>query len=132
EEKAAKARLEQFVTNEDRNATAAEPADIIELRAEIKALAIEIGDIVDETALSIEMLEIARDPQTKLEALTDMLTGNTTKAGLFVRLQEVFLEIDDDDVSLTDERIKDLEAFRVRQSRENLLGDWIAKGRLPR
>ena len=128
----AKTRLERFEAPKDRNATSEDPPEIAAARAEIKDKTEKIGEIDDEIALSLDLLEVASDPATKSNDLTGMVIGPSTKAGLFVRLEEVILEIEDEEASLVEKRVNGLETLRAQESRENLLSDWIARGRLPR
>ncbi|MBO45688.1 MAG: hypothetical protein CMJ96_02215 [Planctomycetes bacterium] len=113
----------------ERNATAAEQADIDALTEGIKESRERLGQISDERGLAEDFFAVAGDTDTQLGELTGMATGQSTKAGLFVRLHEIIWEKEDEETSLLEESIKGLEARRARESRENLLSDWIEKGR---
>jgi hypothetical protein len=118
-----------FGLTKERNATAAEQADIDGLLEGIKGSRERLGQISDDLGLAEDFFAVASDADTQLGELTGMVTGQSTKAGLFVWLHEIIWEKEDDETSLLKESINSLEARRTRESRENLLSDWIEKGR---
>ncbi|MBG29166.1 MAG: hypothetical protein CMI31_04085 [Opitutae bacterium] len=130
-EKAQKNLDELVKITKDRNATAVEDKQINGLREEIKELREQLGEVADQRGLAEDIFAVASDADTQTGKVTGMVTGKSTKAGLFVILKEVILEIDDDEPSLVDQRAEALENSRASQTRENLLSDWIQKGRNP-
>ena len=130
-EKAQKGLDELVEITKDRNATAVEDEQINGLREEIKQLREQLGEVADQRGLAEDIFAVASDVDTQPGEVTGMVTGKSTKAGLFVILKEVILEIDDDEPSLVERRVEALENTRASQTRENLLSDWIQKGRNP-
>ena len=115
--------------HKDRNATTAEETEVSNLREVIKAGQDQRGQLTDELGLAEEIFAVASDVETKPGNLTSMVFGPSSKAGLFVRLEEVILEIDDEEDSLVKQRVDLLERQRANDTRESLLVDWIKKGR---
>ena len=126
----AQADLNKLVElTKDRNATSAEQTAINDLRDGIKELRDQRGLITDERGLAEDILAVASDEDSKSGEITGMVTGKSTKDGLFVLLQEIILEVDDEEKTLVEQRIESLERRRSSENRENLLSDWIEKGR---
>lgn len=113
----------------ERNATDAEQAQIEQQEILTKELQDNQGEINNDKNLADDLLEHAKDPTTNVGEITRMYPGVKSNSGVFVLLTEIILEIDPEESDLVEAQVKNLEGRRSIESRENLLRDWIAKGR---
>ena len=113
----------------DRNATDSETAQIEQQEALIKELQDNQVEINNDNTLASELFEHAKDSTTKVGELTQMVTGAQSDSGIFVFLKEIILEIDPEESALVEDLLNNMEQRRSSLSRENILRDWISKGR---